>query len=159
MIEPIISDMKRLVKLHRSLLYVSKEKTEGLKANDTSKLRQLDLEEKKHIQAVQKVEKGRQKHVNDWYVRQGTEDQQTISDMLTHLEGKEYEQLNEEYEAMILVLADLKHQERLNAELTKQSLQFINLSLDLLKPELANLNYGGEEKPAHSNRSIFDSKA
>ncbi|SDJ22406.1 flagellar protein FlgN [Salimicrobium halophilum] len=160
MIEPIISDMKRLVKLHKSLLNVSKEKTEALKSNDTTKIQQLGQEERKHIQAIEKVEKSRQNNVAAWYEQEGIRNPEpTISDVLERLEGEEHQKLNAEYEAMILVLADLKNQERLNAELTQQSLQFINLSLDLLQPSLSNMNYGGEESSDKPKRSVFDSKA
>ncbi|SIS42969.1 flagellar protein FlgN [Salimicrobium flavidum] len=160
MIESIISDMKRLVKLHKSLLHASKEKTEALKNNDTAKLQQLGQEERRHIQAVEKVERVRQANVTAWYEEQGiTNPDPTVSDMLERLEGESYDALNAEYEAMILVLADLKNQERLNAELTQQSLQFINLSLDLLQPSLSNMNYGGEEDSDKPKRSVFDSRA
>lgn len=160
MIESIISDMKRLVKLHKSLLHVSRKKTEALKTNDTGNLQQLGQEERRHIQALEKVEKGRRDNVRTWYDQEGIQNPDpTMSDMLEQLEGESHEKLNAEYEALILVLADLKNQERLNAELTQQSLQFINLSLDLLQPSLSNMNYGGEEGSEKPKRSVFDSRA
>ena len=56
----------------------------------------------------------------------------------------------------------LKAQNELNQQLLEQSLQFVNLSLDMLLPEIDAFNY---DRPNHEQditgekRSIFDSKA
>ena len=82
--------------------------------------------------------------------------------MIDHLQNnEEKEQLQAIYENFIYVLADLKNQEKLNRELMEQSLQFVELSLDLLKPNHEkNMNY--DKKQVQQNKasqSVFDSKA
>ncbi len=162
-IDPIVTSMTQLRQLHESLLVLSKKKTAVLKQNETDALSQLLAAERKHVQAIDKVEKQRIKAVQAWYETHGYRaSDPTISEMIELAEGEEQQKLQIAYEAFILVLADLKKQETLNAELTKQSLQFINLSLDMLQPSLQNLNYGGGSKPngdTEQKRSVFDSKA
>lgn len=160
-VKPIIQAMTQMKQLHESLLALSQKKTDALKSNDTTALQKLLATERKHVQAINKVEKQRMTVVNQWYEAQGlTTTEPTISEMLENLEGNEQEDLQAAYNELIIVLADLKQQERLNAELTKQSLQFVNLSLDMLQPSLDSVNYGGkEEQTTKPKRSVFDSKA
>ncbi|MCA0971566.1 flagellar protein FlgN [Halobacillus litoralis] len=160
-VQPILQTMTQLKQLHESLLALSQNKTDALKANDTTALQKLLATERKHVQAINKVEKQRMTTVAQWYTSQGlTATEPTISEMLEHLEGEQYEALENKYNELILVLADLKKQEILNAELTKQSLQFVNLYLDMLQPSLESVNYGvNESQSTKSKRSVFDSKA
>ncbi|WP_079478167.1 flagellar protein FlgN [Halobacillus salinus] len=160
-VKPIVHTMTQMKQLHESLLALSQKKTDALKSNDTAGLQKLLTTERKHVQAIDKLEKARMNAVNQWYEARGVSYMEpTISEMLEHTEGSEQEALQAAYNELIIVLADLKHQEQLNAELTKQSLQFVNLSLDMLQPSLDNVNYGGnEEQSTQSKRSVFDSKA
>ncbi|WLR49253.1 flagellar protein FlgN [Halobacillus litoralis] len=161
-IDPVINHMKQLQQLHESLLSLSKRKTEALKTNDVTGIQQLLIQEKKHVQAIEKIEKQREHSVTQWASEKGIPPRErTVSELIEILNGEEKERLQNAYEALILVLADLKQQEKLNTELTQQSLQFINMSLDLLQPSIQSVNYGGKEANNGSTvkRSIFDSKA
>ena len=160
-VQTVIQVMNQMKQLHESLVALSKSKTDALKSNDTSGLQQLLTNERKHVQAINKMEKKRVEAVTHWYQVNGMNaSEPTISEMLSHLEGAEQEELNATYNELIIVLAELKQQELLNAELTKQSLQFVNLSLDMLQPSLNSVNYGGKEEQQHKpKRSVFDSKA
>ncbi|TGB02371.1 flagellar protein FlgN [Halobacillus salinus] len=160
-VKPIVHTMTQMKQLHESLLALSQKKTDALKSNDTTGLQKLLTTERKHVQAIDKLEKARMDAVNQWYEARGLSyTEPTISEMLEHMEGSEQEALQAAYNELIIVLADLKQQEQLNAELTKQSLQFVNLSLDMLQPSLDNVNYGGnEEQSTQPKRSVFDSKA
>ncbi|MYL49180.1 flagellar protein FlgN [Halobacillus litoralis] len=161
-IDPVINHMKQLQQLHESLLSLSKRKTEALKTNDVTGIQQLLIQEKEHVQAIEKIEKQRERSVTQWASENGIPPRErTVSELIEILDGEEKERLQNAYEALILVLADLKQQEKLNTELTQQSLQFINMSLDLLQPSLQSVNYGVKETNHGSTakRSIFDSKA
>ncbi|CDQ19207.1 FlgN protein [Halobacillus karajensis] len=158
-IEPVIQRMKQLQHLHESLLFLSKKKTETLKTNDLSEIQQLLTQERKHVQAIEKIEKQRVQSVTQWAQERDLKAREwTVSEMIDRLEGKEKENLMNIYEKLILVLSDLKQQEKLNTELTQHSLKFINMSLDLFQPSIQSVNYG--RKQGYSNkRSVFDSKA
>ncbi|UOR11670.1 flagellar protein FlgN [Halobacillus amylolyticus] len=159
-IDSIIDQMERLRQLHDSLLALSSKKTEALKSNDTEALQGILAQERKHVQAINGLEKKRMAVVAEWAVASGfMNEAPTVSEILAAVEGVERERLQEAYDSFIIVLADLKQQEVLNAELTKQSLQFINVSLDLLQPSLNQMNYGKPAGTVEQKRSVFDSKA
>ncbi|MFZ0370831.1 MAG: flagellar protein FlgN [Halobacillus sp.] len=162
-LKSVIQCMDHLKQLHESLLILSRKKTEALKSNDTNSIQQLLTQERKHVQAINKVEKQRGEAVVSWCEAQGLSTYEpTISNIIANLEGDSQAKLEAIYEEMILVLSSLKQQEQLNAQLTKQSLQFINMSLDMLQPSLDSVNYGGKSAPSRnhkSKRSTFDSKA
>ncbi|MCA1011249.1 flagellar protein FlgN [Halobacillus halophilus] len=162
-LKSVIQCMDQLKQVHESLLVLSRKKTEALKSNDTSGLQQLLTQERKHVQAINKVEKQRVEAVVSWCEAQGLSTYEpTISRIIANLEGDAQSKLEAIYEEMLLVLSNLKQQEQLNAQLTKQSLQFINMSLDMLQPSLESVNYGGKSASSKNNkskRSTFDSKA
>ncbi|WP_054751747.1 flagellar export chaperone FlgN [Piscibacillus salipiscarius] len=57
-------------------------------------------------------------------------------------------------------LAQLKEQEQLNRELIEQSLQFIDLSLEMYEPQSKQMNYdSNKQAPQRQQTSMFDSKA
>jgi hypothetical protein len=57
-------------------------------------------------------------------------------------------------------VSKLKERNGLNQQLIYQSLQFINVSLDILRPQNQNLNYGDAvRKTAKIGMGMFDSKA
>ena len=72
---------------------------------------------------------------------------------------KDKKQLEASAVKLTEALIALKQQEQLNIALIQQSMQFVQLSLDLLSPSLTNMNYGKEQKDQPINRSVFDSKA
>ncbi|MCA0984680.1 flagellar protein FlgN [Halobacillus yeomjeoni] len=162
-INTVVQHMNHLKKLHDSLLVLSKKKTDALKQNDVNGIQQLLIQERKHVQAISQVEKKREMAVSDWYRERGEIPlSATVSEMIEQLDGGEKAKLNEAYERLIFVLSELKKQEQLNSELTHQSLQFINLSLDLLQPSLNTVNYfnqTGTASDVQPKRSVFDSKA
>lgn len=163
-VKPIIALMNKLGSLHQSLLTLSKEKTEHLKEGNMADLQSLLVTERKHIQAINQVESEREKLAHQWFQARGLQDQQpTVSAMLAEVAvDKEKDQLQAAFEQLIYVLAELKQQEQLNQQLTQQSLQFVELSMDMLQPSMKNMNYGkpnAKGTDTGSKRSLFDSKA
>ncbi len=161
-LQEITALMSKLATLHESLLELSKQKTEFLKDGDTDGIQKTLVNEKKHIQAIQQLEEKRATLTEQWFkqVAPAVSDY-TITAMIEHVENAaDKEKLNGIYERLIMAIASLKQQEQLNADLTKQSLQFVELTMELLEPTIKNMNYGDQHtgKSSHS-RSIFDSKA
>ncbi|MCP3028100.1 flagellar protein FlgN [Halobacillus sp. A5] len=160
-IKQIIDYLERLKQLHESLLTLSKNKTEALKTNDIEELRACLNQERKHVSAIEMLEKKRIEAVNVWAAGEpGFEGKNpAVSDIIEWVDWSERKQLECVYESFILVLAELKQQEVLNGDLTRQSLQFVNMSLDLLQPTIENVNYGGTSQSSGPKRSVFDSQA
>ncbi|SES71877.1 FlgN protein [Salinibacillus kushneri] len=159
----VITIMSKLLSMHESLLKLSNEKTELLKEGNIEAFQKLLVNENKHVQAVGQLEEKRAALTAKWFTQQGLADrEQTVSEMLYYLDdGREKEELNSIFENLVMTVADLKQQEKLNQDLLQQSLQFVELSLEMLQPSMKSMNYGDHQQygSAAANRSVFDSKA
>lgn len=80
---------------------------------------------------------------------------------VTELTGPVETEIIERLKAELIdEVTKLKERNGLNQQLIYQSLQFINVSLDMLRPQNQNLNYGDSvKKPVKSVMAMFDSKA
>ena len=163
-VQPIIDQLTKIKTLHQSLLSVSQAKTESLKTGETAQLQKLLISERQHVQAIGQAEAGRQTLVREWRSETGQPaGDSTLSAILERLEGPaEKEALEQVMLALSGVLAALKQQEQLNQELTKQSLKFVEMSIDMFDPELQHAGYSqqaGRRDNRSPKRSLFDSKA
>lgn len=162
-IERILSALERLVQLHDSLLQLSLTKTDLLKKGDIEGVQNILKTEQKHIQAVNKLEKERLTAVDKWAEQyQLSDDEKVVTEILKKVsDDGERKQLEELSTELAEKLVELKAQEALNHELTNQSLQFVQMNLDLLSPTIEQVNYGNakSQNDPQSKRSVFDSKA
>ncbi|WP_027965375.1 flagellar protein FlgN [Halalkalibacillus halophilus] len=162
--EKIIARLDKLHQLNISLLNLSKEKTERLKENDIDAFNEILMKERKHIQAIEQVEIKRIEATEAWFEDHAPKaEDKTISRVIELVEDKEQNaQLEKLYDSLIYTLADLKSQEKLNRDLIEQSLQMVELSLDLMQPNhQKDLNYQKPKRKEQqsSSTSVFDSKA
>jgi len=162
-IKPILTALDRLVQVHESLFQLSLEKTDLLKSGKIEEIQDILKTELQHIQAIDKLEKKRIEAVEEWAGDQElTDDEKTVTAILEKLtDEKEREQLEEVSTKLAKTLVQLKAQEGLNHNLTEQSMQFVQMNLDLISPTIEQVNYGNkkEQSDPQSKRSIFDSKA
>lgn len=81
----------------------------------------------------------------------------TVMELTEPIETAALKRLKKE---LIDEVAKLKERNILNQQLIYQSLQFINVSLDMLRPQNQDMTYGKSvKKPTKSGIGIFDSKA
>ena len=162
-VQQIIGELEKLLDLHKSLLSLSKEKTERIKNNEIDSFNELLMTERKHIQAIEQLEKKRIQLTEEWFNKHAEDRERTISELIEAISDEaEKKSLEALYDNLIIVLAELKQQEKLNRDLAQQSLQFIELSLDMFQPvHNKNLNYNqpNQQKKPNRNTSVFDSKA
>ena len=162
-IAQISSALERLIQVHQSLLQLSATKTDLLKTGEIEEVQQILKAEQKHIQAIDKLEKQRLKAVDQWALQyQLTDDQKTITTFIEKVDNdNDRESLEKLSTELAKVLVELKAQERLNQELTQQSMQFVQMNLDLISPTIEQVNYGNKknQNDPQSKRSTFDSKA
>ncbi|WP_223155055.1 flagellar protein FlgN [Alkalibacillus aidingensis] len=160
----IIEKLEKIYQLNDSLLTLSKDKTERLKANDIEAFNDLLMKERKHVQAIEQIEAKREQETKAWFELNAPHiEEQTMTSLIEQVDDQEQKrELEDLFEKLVFVLADLKQQEQLNRDLTQQSLQFVELTLDMLRPNhQKDLNY---QKPKaqdskRSGQSVFDSKA
>lgn len=162
-IEVIIQSLTELTSIHENLNSISEEKTEVVKEGSVDKLQQLLSKERKQILILEKAENKRQELVEKWF----SEQKLPLNDMtITHM----LEIITNEHDANRLehttigltkAITKLKQQEQLNQDLIRQSMQFVQMSLDMMSPTIKNMNYGkGKDRDTEgSKRSVFDSKA
>ncbi|MFD2044989.1 flagellar protein FlgN [Ornithinibacillus salinisoli] len=160
-VKAINQSLENLNNIHEDLLKNSEQKTEVIKEGSVEKLQSVLIKERKLIQLLDKAEEQRKKEVDRWFSdRELPSVEATITNMLELLsDEQDRKNLEEQTVALTEVMLKLKQQEQLNMALIQQSMQFVQLSLDLMSPSLKNLNYGNEKEKATINRSMFDSKA
>lgn len=163
-VQPIIKLLKQLIELHQRLLTVSNEKTDILKKGDFDSLRELLKKEQALVKNITQVEQKRMTELERWSTEKGlhVKDITVTTIIENHIEGPEKEELEKVTLELANTLHALRSQEDLNKQLTEQSMQFIQLSLNMMTPpQINNLNYGNKPQQAPSNykQSIFDSKA
>lgn len=163
-VQPIIEQLNKMIELHDSLLHLSKQKTETLKEGDMDKLQVLLKKEQTHVKAIDQLEHKRQQAVEMWARMHQLEPAAvTVTAIIEeYAAGADKEQLEMVTLALAERLMELRRQEDLNKQLTEQSLQFVQLSLDMIQPSIKNMNYGKINQSSANpslNRSVFDSKA
>jgi len=160
-ITAINTSLQELTVIHEELLKVSKRKTDIIKEGSTEKIQAILVEERKYIKVLEQAEQKRQIEVEKWYSnRQQPLEEMTITNMLELLtDEQEKQELEEKTIQLTEAITELKHQEQLNQALIQQSMQFVQLSLDMLNPTIQSMNYGKSQDTEGSKRSVFDSKA
>ncbi|MFJ6412359.1 flagellar protein FlgN [Terribacillus saccharophilus] len=161
-LQALLETIEKLHKLHRSLLEISRLKTDHLKSNDMDGLQKQLLAEKKHVQAVTQLEKLRIKQTEAYAVASGLSVPSSVSELLELITDQKLAfQFEQELIGLTETVTELKKQEALNRQLLEQSMQFLQISLDMLAPSIQSLNYGtpNQDQQRRQNRALFDSKA
>lgn len=163
-LEAILTNMDQLEKLHRSLLRIANDKTNRIKQNDISALDQLLKDEQAHLAAILQTESAREQAVIRFFTEQGRPVplHPSISDVLELTEEPDHTRLKEAKDRLLQAIHELKWQNDLNQKLTYQSLQFVNLSLDMVRPRTDSVNYSKKEIQGNAKTpdlTSFDSHA
>lgn len=125
-------------------------------------LSKLLMQERKQLQAINQAEDERMQVVDDMFnYLHLTPTEKTISELMNYIDNEEDKiELDKTVTTLVNVIVALKQTEQLNNELIQQSMQFVQLSLDMLQPSAQTINYTNKnEKQATTKRSVFDSKA
>lgn len=158
--EALITTIENLLALHKSLSELAIKKTDIIKTGDMDALHQLLDEEQTHISAIEQMERKRQQAAQ---VLAPHIDQPKVSDCLDSLSAFEQNRLTKLTEDLGVLVHDLKEQNHLNQQLIHNSLQFVNVSMNLLRPQPDNINYEPptkSKKPSdNSYQGLFNSKA
>lgn len=164
-VQPIISILEKLEKMHQSLLQLAHQKTELVKKGDMEGLDSIIKNEQSHVAAIEVFEKQRLQMVTDYLRAKGIalSDTPTVAHVIeaaeTDIERNQLEDIKNQLKS---VIDDLRKQNELNQKLVFQSLQFVNMSLDMLRPSQEEINYSGKStrgETAAPKKSIFDSQA
>jgi len=148
-IAKIVVTLEKLEKMHKSLLELALSKTEYIKQGDMEQLDQLIKNEQAHVAAINTLEQQRQAMVTDYLRAKGIAltDTPSVADVITAADNSEStEKLVSVRERLIALLNQLKMQNDLNQKLVMNSLQFINITLDAMRPhQNEQFNYSGAQ--------------
>ncbi|EGQ26952.1 hypothetical protein HMPREF9372_0982 [Sporosarcina newyorkensis 2681] len=165
-IEPILTTLNHLEKLHTSLLRLSNDKTALLKSGDINGIDQLLKEEQAHLAAIVQMDQQRVNAVKQYLTEQGrpVPAEPTMTQLIELVNEPDKQPLAEAKDRLLHAIHELKQQNELNQQMTYQSLQFVNLSLDMVRPRPETANYSknevqGQSPGAKPKLSSFDSQA
>ena len=166
-VENIISTLEKLERMHKSLLELANNKTEFIKANDMEQLNHILKTEQAHVAAIETLEQQRQTMVTDYLQAKGVAftDIPTVAQVIDTTDGPEKQALQAIRERLVALVTDLKKRNDLNQKLVFQSLQFVNLTVDMLRPQhqqASTFNYSGAEvrgETTVAKKSYYDSQA
>ncbi|WP_062237760.1 flagellar protein FlgN [Fictibacillus sp. FJAT-27399] len=150
-----LKDMKsllnKLLDVHRELNSIAEQKTTILKTGDVKALDALMLKENEHVKTLMELEE----------MRNGTS-ALTMSELIEQAVPSEKEQLEALQYELSKEYMLLKERNELNQQLIHQSLQFVNMSLNMFMPEPEKVTYSrpqAKEYAGAGSFSLFDSKA
>lgn len=154
--------MKKLVQLHQVFNNLADEKTEALTKGDNLRLRSLLQKESAQLKQLEQLEQERSRLVRFFISGKGlVTEGGTLAELLPYFDDGEKGELVTLQKKLIEDIEQLKKKNELNQQLIQDALRFVNLSLDMLQPELDTGNYGrvNKEDEEPLGRSLFDSKA
>lgn len=164
-VHSIITNLEKLEKMHNSLLELAIKKTEIVKKGDMNELDKMIKSEQSHVAAIELLEKQRKQLVSDYLLNKGVSaSKSTIDDLINHIDEEETRnQLQDIRNRLLTIIDDLRVRNELNQKLVFQSLQYVNMTLDMLRPpQQEQINYSNKamEGPySTSKKGYFDSKA
>lgn len=152
----IVTVLEKLIKLHESLNQLASKKTTIIQEGNTDALTALLIDEQRHVKAITQMEKEREEAVLACMSGGAA----TIDEVIEVANPEDADRLRGLKEKLLIEVMKLKEQNELNQQLLITSLQFVNLSLDLLRPQDRNYNYDqNNQEPVQKAISTFDSKA
>lgn len=161
-VQTIQSIMTKLTIMHQSLLKLETSKTALITDGNIDELNKVINDEQTHISAIAQLEEQRQKAVNVFFnAKQVTGVQPTMTELLARISNEaDKQQLAKARDGLLTVVTQLKEKNDLNQSLLYNSLQVVNMSLDLMRPQEANFNYGNEQGVrSTASKGRFDSQA
>lgn len=163
-IEQINTIMAKLNVMHKSLVKLADHKTELITNGDMEGIKKMINDEQSHISAISQLEGQRQQAVlryfNGQQLAPGT--QPTIEQLIALVPTtQEKTQLQQTRDELLQTVEHLQKTNELNQKLLFNSLQVINMTVDMMRPQQDNFNYG-ESQGRRSNASTtgrFNSQA
>lgn len=160
--QKLIDILNKQLIANKSLLAVAEQKTEVIKQNDISELNEILKSEQKHIALINQLES--QRRAETVRVMGGQlmnrQEEPVLSDVMAVVSGSEQEQLKTLQRELVTCIQHLKERNDLNQQILYQSMQLVNLTLDLIQPRPQTFNYERPQKQTNGAkpRSVFNSK-
>ena len=161
MINELILVLDQEAKVYDDILKISKNKTNIIVEGKVSDLESIVKMEQALVLQMARIETMREKLVDKLSKELNIKPSETtITEILRHVKSTEAEKLKDCQLNMTNVLSDLKKTNELNSKLIKNSLDFINFSINLISAvDIGTNNYGtGGQTNDSKKRNFFDMK-
>lgn len=159
----IIKSLGNLFALHVKMVEQSHLKTDIIKNGDVEALKLITKDERKNIQFITSLQRELTSHAKLFLEGKGQPaGNPSLSECILNADNLEKESLIELQTQLLEAASSLKKQNDLNQQLLSQSLAFVQVSLDLLSPEMDSYNYERPDRTRpyeQEGRSLFDSNA
>ena len=159
----IITSLEQLLSLHQQLYDKAKKKTEVIKTGDMEGLKEIVAEERKFIKIMNAAQKNLMGNAQSFLLEHSiSSDTPTLRDCLEVANEQDGMILTTLQSQIVAQVTLLKKQNDLNQQLLQQSLAFVQMSIDLLTPDIETYNYerpNAYEHHEQHGRSLFDSNA
>jgi flagellar biosynthesis/type III secretory pathway chaperone len=156
-VKNISNSLKDLILLHQNLLELATEKTKVIIHGNIDFLQSIISKEKKLIKIIQNKDQDLRVLAKDLQKEQNV----TLDDVIKNSIQSDRDILLQLKQQLEETINELKNKNETNQQLLQQSLQFVEVSLDLLKPSIDTYNY---DRPTKKNSyetegySSFESK-
>ena len=141
----------------------AKKKTDVIKLGDVEGLKSIINDERKLMTSIAAVQKDLHAQSKRFLLQRGISvETPKLSDCIQKANDQERQMLATLQTQVVDKAGQVKAQNELNQQLLKQSLAFVQMSLDLLTPDISTYNYertGQNEPYEQPSRSLFDSNA
>lgn len=154
--------IRKLIDLQEQLQEFAELKTTAIKNGDIDALNQLITREEVTVKALSQLEAKREAAVRDYLAHHGASDVKGSFDQLIAVVPEaERDELNELQLRLASAVLSLKQANDLNQQLLQQSLQWVQLNLNLLQPQSkpANYEHPNKNRPKQPSVSRIDSRA
>lgn len=160
MFQTLLTILNKELALYKEIAEVVEKQTDIIKKGDIEGLNELLKTQQKYVTSITVLEEERQKELARIFP--GKRELPTITDCIEMAVDQEKVQLSKVYENLMSVLQKIREINELNQQLLEQSLEFVNFSMNLLRPQKDNLNYGPPNKkqlsqPMHTS-SVFNTE-
>jgi flagellar biosynthesis/type III secretory pathway chaperone len=157
----LLTTLQQQLEEYSNLYELSCIKTNVIKQNDIAGLNDIINKEAKYLLSINDLETKRIEAV--YAVLSGHEwsgENPTLSDCLKVVSEEDSIKLTNIQTELKDKIEKLREQNYLNQELIYQSMQFVSLSLSMLKPKQTPPNYGPSAKPQmqQKDEKLFDSQ-
>ncbi len=145
-------------KVYEDVLYINRNKKEVLQAGDIKKLEDITKVEQKYIQTIIKLENEREKILAQLVKELKIRDIDSLLDLVDKLNPDEKQKLMESRNALKLLLSTVQSESSINQKLIQQSLDMVNLNIEMLTTNLeSGTNYKSEGVSEEREKiSLFD---
>lgn len=162
--DKIIQNLTNLVRMHKSLLDLATKKTDIIVESNMEELDALIKTEQAHVAAIEQLERQRQQLVTDYLAAKGSASSltPTVAELIEAADAPNKAKIQTIREELLTIIDALKAKNELNQKMVYQSLQMVNMTLDMMRPQpmtqADTMNYSSKEvrRPANFSTQSYE---